>query len=114
GRYGVARATRLAVGWVNGDVLLEVSAAVVGEEPRLRRGLILKPVQGRGRVHKRRTAIALDNHVRPQAEDVSAGATAVESIDDQTKVLHQLDVEIERPATASRIKVLVADRIKES
>ena len=68
-RSGVPEADRLAVGWIHGDVLIEIRAAVVSVERQIRRGLILQAVNDGGSRINSGGAIALDDYVRPQAEE---------------------------------------------
>ena len=67
-RSDLPEANRRSVAWINGDVLIEMGPAVVAVEGQTRPGLILQPVDRRGRTHQRRAPITPDDHVWPQAE----------------------------------------------
>ena len=70
---------------IDGHVLLEPGAAVVAVQSQLRRGLILQPIHGRGRMHQRGLPSPWMIKSGPN-QDVSAGPVAVEGTGEQTQV----------------------------
>jgi hypothetical protein len=101
-------ADRAASRRIDGNVLLKVSASIVGKEQSLGPHLVLEAMDHGVGTDERRAPVALNNQVGALAEDIPASAITVKIIGEQAKVLHHLHIEVQTATTTSDLESLQA------
>ena len=106
GRRGTRETESQIIAWRNHRVVLvEIRAAIIGEELRFGSGRILEAGDARHGMHRRDGAVGSDDQVGTKPHYVTPAATRVKRGGDQAEILRHFEDRVERSGQALGVKI---------